>query len=175
MIVDINDNEWIVRFRGKKVTFRAYPAFNRMTEKIKNYGDAIIQFEFAGIQEIDPSALGMFLQFFHTLDPDHHKIKILNASAEIQKKLDDLFSVIDSKNYYKAVVSTSQESPNQLFAKVLYARSSKIRHSNNTEDKKRTKSADSQTQNSEQHKKTMVSYLHLNKNKPPITPNSDSN
>ncbi|MBF0125906.1 MAG: STAS domain-containing protein [Magnetococcales bacterium] len=156
MIIDINDNEWIIRFKGKKISFRTYRAFTRLIAKITISGQTTLRFDLGGVREIDPSSLGMFLQLFQALDPELHKVSMLNATPELQTKLDDLFKLIDVKAPVEGVEAQQNMHASQLFNKVLRARSSKIRQQHEQEERFLPPDPLS---DSARKKKLMVSYL----------------
>lgn len=122
MIIDIDNDEWIVRFKGKKITFKDSHDFIKLIEKIENSGQATLMFELKNIQDIDPVALGGFLQLFLFVDPARHQVDMLNASKVVQKKLVDLANLVDARQKFQTFAMQDKGLDRQLFSKVLRAR-----------------------------------------------------
>ncbi|MEO5331617.1 MAG: STAS domain-containing protein [Magnetococcus sp. YQC-5] len=158
MIVDINEQEWIVRFKGKKITFRAYRTFSKWIEKIKNSGETIILFDMSGIQQIDSSALALFLQFFQAMDQEQHSVQILNATPSIQKNLDELLAIVDAHPHHNAIVA-KQTHTKQLFNKVMRARTTQIRRKNEQEDPIQPQETSPDTTDFAQKRQLMSTFL----------------
>ncbi|MBF0439443.1 MAG: hypothetical protein HQL93_10015 [Magnetococcales bacterium] len=157
MIIDTSETEWIVRFKGKAITFRAFKDFSKLHDRFSKAQQAIIQFEMSGIQEIDSAAMGMFLQLFHMVNPEYHAIKLLNASPKIQKKLDDLLALVDTHGELNTAVISRPTESKRLFAKVLRARAMKIQHKEEMESKQPTEDP-----TITEKKSMLTTYLKLN-------------
>ncbi|MBF0178514.1 MAG: hypothetical protein HQM03_00650 [Magnetococcales bacterium] len=134
MIIDIAGRDWIVRFKGKKITFRSYRTFSRLIENLGNAGETTLHFELAKVQQIAPSSMGMFLQLFFAINPEHHKIVFHNASPEIHRKLHNLLAMMDARHDLDTLVEDLREQPKKLFEKVFQARSMKIHKQNEQEE-----------------------------------------
>ncbi|MBF8273022.1 MAG: hypothetical protein HW380_2127 [Magnetococcales bacterium] len=161
MILDSTSQEIIIRFKGKKITFRDYDNFQELLDRIGKPGKTIIHIEMGHICHIDPAAMGMFLQLFEVLDPERHNVKIFNASAVVQEKLDILLSFVRVGDMLERLASTRGTHDRELFAKVLQARTRKILEGRDARNEPAQIQKSVEPGEMENAKKLIISYLKM--------------